>query len=63
MYQQNKIIGIVGMGYVGLPLALRFAEVGFKVIGFDIDQSKVDAIHAGQIVRGCPFYTWKLMSN
>ena len=40
MYQQNKIIGIVGMGYVGLPLALRFAEVGFKVIGFDIDQSK-----------------------
>lgn len=42
------IIGIVGMGYVGLPLALRFAEVGFKVIGFDIDQSKVDAILAGQ---------------
>ncbi|UJP06184.1 MAG: nucleotide sugar dehydrogenase [Nitrosomonas sp.] len=48
MYQQNMIIGIVGMGYVGLPLALRFAEVGFKVIGFDIDQSKVDAILAGQ---------------
>jgi len=48
MYQQNMIIGIVGMGYVGLPLALRFAEAGFKVIGFDIDQSKVDAINVGR---------------
>ena len=41
-------VGIVGLGYVGLPLALRFAEVGIKVLGFDIDQSKVDAIHAGK---------------
>ena len=41
-------IGIVGLGYVGLPLALRFAEVGFKVLGFDIDQSKIDAIHDGR---------------
>jgi UDP-N-acetyl-D-glucosamine dehydrogenase len=42
------LVGIVGLGYVGLPLALRFAEVGIKVLGFDIDQSKVDAIHAGK---------------
>ncbi len=41
-------VGIVGLGYVGLPLALRFAEVGIKVLGFDIDQAKVDAIHAGK---------------
>lgn len=41
-------VGIVGLGYVGLPLALRFAEVGIKVLGFDIDQTKVDAIHAGK---------------
>jgi UDP-N-acetyl-D-glucosamine dehydrogenase len=41
-------VGIVGLGYVGLPLALRFAEVGFKVLGFDIDQSKIDAIDAGR---------------
>lgn len=41
-------IGIVGLGYVGLPLALRFSEVGFKVLGFDIDQAKVDSIHAGR---------------
>ncbi len=41
-------VGIVGLGYVGLPLALRFAEVGIKVLGFDIDQVKIDAIHAGK---------------
>jgi UDP-N-acetyl-D-glucosamine dehydrogenase len=40
-------IGIVGLGYVGLPLLLRYCEVGYKVIGFDIDQSKVDALRAG----------------
>lgn len=42
------VVGIVGLGYVGLPLALRFAEADIKVLGFDIDQTKVDAIHAGK---------------
>lgn len=42
--QKTARIGILGLGYVGLPLVLRFSEVGYKVIGFDIDQSKVDAI-------------------
>ena len=37
-------IGIVGLGYVGLPLVLRFSEVGYPVVGFDIDQGKVDAL-------------------
>lgn len=41
---KEAIIGIVGLGYVGLPLMLRYSEVGFKIIGFDIDQSKVDAL-------------------
>jgi len=40
-------IGIIGMGYVGQPLALRYAELGYKVIGFDIDQSKVDMLNNG----------------
>lgn len=40
-------IGIVGLGYVGLPLMLRYCEVGYKVIGFDIDQTKVDALRTG----------------
>lgn len=46
-------IGIVGMGYVGLPLALLFSEQRFRVTGFDIDQKKVDALNGGSsyIVR------------
>lgn len=41
-------IGIYGLGYVGLPLALRFAEMGLKVTGFDVDQRKVDMLNAGE---------------
>ncbi|KAB0548053.1 nucleotide sugar dehydrogenase [Pseudomonas argentinensis] len=44
----TAIVGIYGLGYVGLPLALRFSEVGIKVIGFDIDQAKVDTLLAGK---------------
>lgn len=45
---QTAVVGIYGLGYVGLPLALRFAEVGLKVLGFDIDARKVDMLNAGQ---------------
>ncbi len=45
---KQATIGIVGLGYVGLPLALRYAEVGYSVIGFDIDQAKVDKLKQGQ---------------
>ncbi|MBE9604357.1 nucleotide sugar dehydrogenase [Acetobacteraceae bacterium H6797] len=41
-------IGVIGLGYAGLPLALRFAEEGFSVSGFDIDRVKVTAINAGR---------------
>jgi UDP-N-acetyl-D-glucosamine dehydrogenase len=44
---RKAIIGIFGMGYVGQPLALRYAAVGYKVIGFDIDQAKVDKLNQG----------------
>ena len=37
-------ISIIGMGYVGLPMAIRFAEIGDKVIGFDLDQFKIDSL-------------------
>jgi len=40
-------VGIYGLGYVGLPLALRFAEVGIRVTGFDIDKQKVDILNGG----------------
>ncbi|HXY79525.1 MAG TPA: nucleotide sugar dehydrogenase, partial [Candidatus Bathyarchaeia archaeon] len=41
-------VGIIGCGYVGLPLALRFADVGQRVTGFDLDQTKVEKLNAGQ---------------
>lgn len=41
-------IGVVGLGYVGLPLVLRYMEAGYKVIGIDVDQSRVDRINKGQ---------------
>lgn len=44
LQQKTATIGIVGLGYVGLPLVLRFNEVGYKVIGFDIDDMKVEAL-------------------
>jgi UDP-N-acetyl-D-glucosamine dehydrogenase len=37
-------VGIIGLGYVGLPLALLFAEEGFRVMGFDIDHNKIDML-------------------
>ena len=45
---QSAIIGIAGLGYVGLPLALTFAEKGFRVLGFDVDVAKVEALNAGR---------------
>lgn len=45
---KEAIIGIIGLGYVGLPLMLRFAEVGFRVLGIDIDQRKTDMINRGE---------------
>jgi len=41
-------IGIIGLGYAGLPLALRFCEEGFKTIGFDIDQEKINNLNNGK---------------
>ena len=45
---KTAVIGIVGLGYVGIPLALRYAEAGYKVIGFDIDPEKAEKISAGK---------------
>ncbi|PRX27671.1 UDP-N-acetyl-D-glucosamine dehydrogenase [Meinhardsimonia xiamenensis] len=41
-------IGILGLGYVGIPLALRISEVGLGVVGFDVDAQRVDELNAGQ---------------
>ncbi|HHX81575.1 MAG TPA: hypothetical protein GX696_01150, partial [Pseudomonadaceae bacterium] len=44
----TRQVGIVGLGYVGLPLALRFSEAGCAVLGFDIDDAKVSSLLAGR---------------
>src|SRR3984885_6541966 len=45
--QRQARVGIIGMGYVGLPLALLYSEQKFQVTGFDIDQRKVDTLAKG----------------
>src|SRR5205814_331782 len=40
-------VAVIGLGYVGLPLAVEFAHAGFNVIGIDLDKSKVEAINTG----------------
>ena len=45
---KTALIGIVGLGYVGLPLVLRYVEAGYRVLGLDIDQAKVDKLNRGQ---------------
>jgi UDP-N-acetyl-D-glucosamine dehydrogenase len=45
---RTALVGIIGLGYVGLPLALTCAEKGFSVVGFDVDSAKIDALCAGR---------------
>src|SRR6266571_1485360 len=44
---RKALVGVIGLGYVGLPLALRFSEAGFRVLGFDTDAEKVRRLNAG----------------
>lgn len=45
---KEAVIGVVGLGYVGLPLLMEFVEQGFKTIGFDVDGRKVEMLNAGK---------------
>jgi UDP-N-acetyl-D-glucosamine dehydrogenase len=45
---KSCVVGVIGLGYVGLPLNLCFAEKEFRSIGFDIDRTKVDSLNAGR---------------
>jgi UDP-N-acetyl-D-glucosamine dehydrogenase len=40
-------VGVIGLGYVGLPLALAFSDAGTKVLGFDVDPAKIESVQAG----------------
>jgi UDP-N-acetyl-D-glucosamine dehydrogenase len=45
---RSAVVGIVGLGYVGLPLAMEFAKAGFTVIGYDVSKRTIDALMSGQ---------------
>jgi len=46
--ERELVIGVIGLGYVGLPLAVEKAKAGFHTVGFDVQEEKVDKVNAGQ---------------
>ena len=48
IYNKTANIGVIGLGYVGLPLAIEFIKADYKVIGIDIDEKKIDLINNGK---------------
>jgi UDP-N-acetyl-D-glucosamine dehydrogenase len=46
--KREAVVGVLGLGYVGLPLVVEFAKAGFHVVGFDVTKGKVDAVNAGK---------------
>lgn len=52
LHNKQAVVGVIGLGYVGLPLALRFCGAGFRVLGFDIDPRKTAALNAGESYIG-----------
>ena len=63
--KENKaVVGILGLGYVGLPLAREFAAAGVKVLGFDIDDKKVKKLNSGRsIIKHIPHSQVKRLIN
>ncbi len=49
---RTAVVGVIGLGYVGLPLSLTFAEQGFTVLGFDVDNDKIEQLKRGQSYIG-----------
>ncbi|MCS6989437.1 MAG: nucleotide sugar dehydrogenase [Chloroherpetonaceae bacterium] len=48
LQKKSAVVGVVGLGYVGLPLAVEFARKGFKTIGIDLDKRKIESLNAGK---------------
>ncbi len=46
--KRSATVGVIGLGYVGLPLVIQFVKAGYKSIGFDVDAEKVKYLHAGK---------------
>ena len=49
---QSARVGVIGLGYVGLPLLAEFAAKGFRAVGFEVDEKKADAINRGESYIG-----------
>lgn len=61
---KEAVVAIIGLGYVGLPLAVVFAEAGFHTVGIDLDQSKVEAINRGEsYIQGISSETLALLAS
>src|SRR5688572_23728713 len=45
--ERRAVVGVIGLGYVGLPLAVEFAAAGHRVIGFDVDVARIGVINQG----------------
>ncbi len=52
LHNKTACVGVIGLGYVGLPLARAFAAGGFRVLGFDVDESKVERLRRGESYIG-----------
>src|SRR5258708_6001583 len=50
--EKGATVGVIGLGYVGLPLVVEFARRGFPAIGFEVDQRKADSINSGESYIG-----------
>jgi UDP-N-acetyl-D-glucosamine dehydrogenase len=50
--ERNAVVGVIGLGYVGLPVARAFAAAGFRVLGFDVDPAKVQRLNRGESYIG-----------
>jgi UDP-N-acetyl-D-glucosamine dehydrogenase len=46
--ERRAVVGVIGLGYVGLPLAVEFARAGLQVVGFDLDASRIELINSGE---------------
>ena len=51
--QREAKIGIVGLGYVGLPLAIEFSQAGFEVLGLDVDSDKIESLKRSETECFC----------
>ncbi|OQA91052.1 MAG: UDP-N-acetyl-D-glucosamine 6-dehydrogenase [Elusimicrobia bacterium ADurb.Bin231] len=62
--KRKSVVGIIGLGYVGLPLAMEFSRGGFKTFGFDVDEKKVNALKNGtSYIKHIPSKDIKSLKN